>query len=131
MATDVRGADGAVTVRFSATVRSPIAPMHAEPRIASQMVSQQVAGHRVDVVDEEGDWVCARGADGYDGWMHLGFLARAPESPSRQSRQTVRYSLGCVTRTSSGDRRSLPLRAILAPDETVQFGEAIDSNHIA
>ena len=29
-------------------------------------------------------------------------------------------SLGCMTRTASGERRSLPLRAILAPDEAVQ-----------
>ena len=27
--------------------------MHGEPRIASQMISQQVAGHRVEVIDEE------------------------------------------------------------------------------
>ena len=45
----------------------------------------------------------------------------------RGSRQTPRVSLGCVTRTAAGDRRSLPLRAILAPDESVQSGEAVES----
>ncbi|HEY9228341.1 MAG TPA: SH3 domain-containing C40 family peptidase [Gemmatimonadaceae bacterium] len=131
MATKTEEIHDELPVLFAATVRTPIAPMHGEPRIASQMISQQMAGHRVEIVDEEGDWVRARGADEYEGWMHLGFLARAPEASTRRSRQTMRISLGCVTRTSAGDRRSLPLRAILSPDEVVQFGEAISSNHLA
>lgn len=105
--------------------------MHAEPRIASQMISQQLAGHRVEIVDEEGDWLRARGADAYEGWMHLGFLSRVPDAGTRHSRQHTRVSLGCVTRTSAGDRRSLPLRAILAPGEVVQSGEAIPADRLA
>ena len=119
------------SILYRATVRSPIAPMHAEPRIASQMISQQVAGHIVDVLEEEGDWARARGADGYDGWMHTGFLARAPEQSSRQSRQATRISLGCVTRTPAGDRRALPLRAVLSPDEVVKSGDVVDSTQLA
>lgn len=131
MTTDDRTPEAEVPVLFTATVRTPIAPMHGEPRIASQMISQQLAGHRVDVVDEEGDWVRARGADAYEGWMHLGFLARTPQGSARQSRHASRISLGCVTRTAAGERRSLPLRAILAPDEAVSAGEAVESNHLA
>ncbi|HVX42196.1 MAG TPA: SH3 domain-containing C40 family peptidase [Gemmatimonadaceae bacterium] len=119
------------SVLYEATVRSPIAPMHAEPRIASQMISQQVAGHRVGVLEEEGDWMRARGADGYDGWMHTGFLTRAPDESARQSRRPARVSLGCVTRTPTGERRALPLRAVLSPDELVESGEAIDATHVA
>jgi cell wall-associated NlpC family hydrolase len=116
---------------FTATVRTPVAPMHGEPRIASQMISQQLAGHRIDVVDEDGDWVRARGADEYEGWMHVGFLARTPEGTARQSRQASRISLGCVTRSPSGDRRALPLRAILSPDEVVSAGEAVESSRLS
>lgn len=119
------------SILYRATVRSPIAPMHAEPRIASQMISQQVAGHIVDALEEAGDWARARGADGYDGWMHTGFLARAPEESSRQSRQATRISLGCVTRTPAGDRRALPLRAVLSPDEVVKSGDVVDSTQLA
>src|SRR5262245_64622271 len=129
MATDIRDLDEELPVLFGSTVRSPVAPMHGEPRIASQMISQQVAGHRVEITDEEGDWVRARGADGYDGWMHMGFLARAPQASTRRSQHTEDVSLACVTRTPSGDRRSLPLRAILAPDETVLSGEAVAATH--
>lgn len=123
--------DSLVPVLFDAVVRTPIAPMHAEPVIGSQMISQQLCGHRVEVVDEEGDWALARGADAYVGWMHLGFLARAPHTTARQSRQSHRVSLGCVTRTAAGDRRALPLRAILAPEETVSSGDCVDSSRLA
>ncbi len=132
MATDTHRADADAPVLFEATVRTPIAPMHSEPRIASQMISQQIAGHRVDVLEHEGDdWVRARGADGYDGWMHTGFLARAPHASARQSRQATRISLGCMTNTSTGERRSLPLRAVLAPDEILKSGEVVDANRLA
>jgi hypothetical protein len=118
-------------ILFEATVRTPIAPMHSEPRIASAMISQQVAGHLVDVLETEGDWLRARGADGYDGWMHGGFLARAPKASARERPESARVSLGCVVETPRGDRRSLPLRALLAPDEIVRSGEAIDASGVA
>ena len=126
MAVETYALDFELPVLYESTVRTPIAPMHVEPRIASQMVSQQIAGHRVDILDEERDWVRARGADGYEGWMHTGFLVRAPRSSTRRSAQAVRVSLGCITRTASGDHRSLPLRALLAPDEALRSGDAID-----
>jgi hypothetical protein len=123
--------DADAPVLYEATIRVPIAPMHSEPRVASQMISQQVAGHRVDVLESEGDWCRARGTDGYDGWMHVGFLARAPQPGARQSHQPARVSLGCNTMTARGDRRSLPLRAVLAPDEVLKSGEVIDANRVA
>ncbi len=131
MATEIPLPVAEPPVLYRATVRTPLAPMHADPRIASQMVSQQIAGHRVEIIDEEGDWVRARGADRYEGWMHIGFLAREPQSTTRQSRQTPRVSLGCVTTTGAGGQRSLPLRALLAPDEGLKSGEVIDSTRLA
>jgi hypothetical protein len=118
------------SVLYEATVRTPIAPVHGEPRIASQMISQQLAGHRLSVLDEEGDWVCVRGADAYEGWMHSGFVARSPITGARQSRSTPRISLGCTTRSNGvgGSGRALPLRAVLSPDETATTGEAIDAD---
>ena len=130
MATETRLGPTETAVLYCATVRTPVAPMHGEPGIGSQMISQQLAGHHVDVIDEEGDWVCVTGPDGYTGWMHLGFLARAPEASARQSRQPSRVSLGCVTTASGGMRRSLPLRALLAPDEAVQTGEIVEGRRL-
>jgi len=121
----------APSVLYTAIVRSPVAPMHGEPGIASPMISQQVAGHRVDVLDEERDWVRARGEDGYEGWMHVGFLKRVPPASSPENHATALISLGCVTRTSAGDERALPLRAYLSSDEMPISGEAIDASRRA
>jgi gamma-D-glutamyl-L-lysine dipeptidyl-peptidase len=107
---------------YRARVAAAIAPMHSEPLVASQQVSQQLAGHDVDVMDVEGDWVRARGADGYEGWVHTGFLLPRGEPLDASS---WRVSLGCVTERN-GSRRSLPLRARLADDEHVVSGEALD-----
>jgi hypothetical protein len=106
---------------FRARIASPIAPMHAEPRVASQQVSQQLAGHDVDAMDLEGDWIRARGEDGYEGWVHTGFLERVPDDPS----DGRLISLGCVTECDGASRRTLPLRSILRLDERVLDGDAV------
>lgn len=116
---------------YSATVRSPVAPMHAEPAVTSPMVSQQLGGHVVEVLEESGEWSRAYGPDRYDAWMHRGFLSRAPHSNARQSSSAARISLGCVTRTAQAGRRALPLRAILSPDEVVVGGEVIDATRLS
>ena len=48
---ETRSLEPELSVLYAATVRSPVAPMHGEPGIASPMISQQVAGHRVEVLD--------------------------------------------------------------------------------
>jgi hypothetical protein len=118
-------------VLYEVTVRSAVAPMHSEARISTQMVSQQLAGHRLDILETDGDWSRARGADGYDGWMHHGFLVHSPPPGARTSMQPARMSLGCTTHTADGDRRALPLRALLAPGEVVQSGDVIDVSRVA
>jgi len=116
---------------YSAIIRAPIAPMHGAPRISSEMISQLLAGHRVDALAEEGEWVRVRGEDEYEGWVHAGFIAKAPATSARQSRRIRRISLGCTTKTAAGGSRVLPLRAYLAPDETVTSGEIIESTRRA
>jgi hypothetical protein len=118
-------APGSEEPLYRVRVRSPIAPMHCEPAIASQMVSQQLAGHLVDVLDEEGEWLRIRGEDGYEGWVHRGFLGPADSSVGEPPRGTLRISLGCRTRSSAGAERALPLRALLLPDDHVVEGDWI------
>jgi hypothetical protein len=58
-----------------ALVRSPIAPLHAEPRVSSAQVSQALFGHALLVLERQGDWHRLRGMlDGYEGWCHAGYL---------------------------------------------------------
>jgi gamma-D-glutamyl-L-lysine dipeptidyl-peptidase len=60
-----------------ARVRVAVAPLLAEPRIRSEQISQRVRGHAVTILESraDGDWVRVRGDDGYEGWMHVGYLA--------------------------------------------------------
>ncbi|MFI5230117.1 MAG: C40 family peptidase, partial [Gemmatimonadales bacterium] len=128
---DIAPIDAEFPVLYVAVVRSPVAPMHGEPRVASQMVSQQLAGHRVEVIDEEGDWARARGADAYEGWVHTGFLMRDGTGDSHMTAQGQRVSLGCMARSPKGVVRALPLRALLWPQESVGSGEAVEAALIA
>ena len=106
----------------TATVRSAVAPMHAEARVSSVQISQRLAGHAVDVLHADGDWLYVRGGDGYEGWMHRGYLD-LEVNPVVSGR---RLSLGCSVADDSGRLRLLPLGAWLAPGDELVGGEAID-----
>jgi hypothetical protein len=103
-----------------AVVRSPVAPLFDEPRISSVQISQLLAGHPVELLEEREGWWCVRGRDHYEGWMHRGYLY----DDGNGTPQT-RLSLGCVV--MRGDtRRALPLGAYLAHDDHLVSGETID-----
>ena len=119
-----------VAVLAGAVVRTAIAPMLCEPLVSSGQVTQQLAGHSVEILEDHSDWLRVRGVDDYAGWMHHGYLARLAETPAHENPGPVRVSLGCVTRDSSGTRRALPLRAMLAPDEVVLSGDVIDAEQL-
>ena len=132
----VRGIGGAreptaVAVVATAVVRAAVAPMLSEPHVTAGQVSQQLAGHGVEIVDDSGDWLLVRGADEYEGWMHRGYLVRdalpIDDGPRDSLRRT---SLGCITRGADGVRRALPLRAMLAPEDVVEEGEAIETSDV-
>jgi hypothetical protein len=108
-------------------VRAPIAPMYGDPYVASVQISQRLSGHEVELLDEQDDWYLARGLDGYEGWIHAGFLSPQPPASSRRSGELPRVSLGCVTRAANGARRRLPLGARLSPEELVKSGEAVNA----
>jgi hypothetical protein len=108
-----------------AIVRTPLAPMFAEPRVASAQISQLVAGRRLELLERRDDWFRVRGPDEYEGWLHRGYLSSAPEPGSRQSQQLDRVSLGCITTDGDGGRRAMPLGSLLSPDERVKSGDVV------
>lgn len=105
-------------------VGSPIAPLHVEPRVSSPQSSQRLYGHAVDVLETRGDWRHVRGDDGYEGWMHVGYL-HAP-LPHDLERDRLRVSLGCRIRDGARawQTRALPLGALVAPGLDVIEGDA-------
>ena len=103
-------------------MRTPLAPVFAEPRVASAQISQLVAGRHLELLEQRDDWYRVRGVDEYEGWVHRGYLEQA----SAYHASLDRISLGCVTVDAAGARRAMPLGALLEPDERVAQGEAID-----
>ena len=114
-----------------AVVRSGVAPLLGEPRASGIQLSQRLAGHVVEVIETRNEWLRVRGTDGYEGWMHDGYLSRVPGASARWSREPGRISLGCGTRVPGGGRRVLPLGAYLSPEETLVSGEAIAEGEAA
>ncbi len=104
------------------TVRAAVAPLLGDARIAAPMTSQLLAGDVLTVMDGRGDWLQVRGADGYEGWTHAGYLM-----PATGTEAAWRMSLGCHTRDVLGTMRALPLGARIAPGAEILDGEALDA----
>ncbi|HUF66620.1 MAG TPA: SH3 domain-containing C40 family peptidase [Gemmatimonadaceae bacterium] len=111
------------------SVRVALAPLLAKPSSASIQISQLLGGHAVDVREERGEWLRVAGADGYDGWVHGGYLGGAVRtgngSPPSGWRTRRALSLGCTARTTAGAHLRLPLGAHLPGDGVVETGEAM------
>ena len=118
----------ALAVPGRAIVRTAVAPMYAEPHVTSIQISQRLCGHDLDLLELQDDWFRVRGMDGYEGWIHRGFLAPVP---GLHPGQPGRVSLGCVTGIPGGERRALPLGAILAPSDVVLEGEVVHHPELA
>jgi hypothetical protein len=99
-------------------VRSSVAPLLAEPRIASEQISQLPSGHPLTVLATEGDWLRVCGADGYQGWMHCGYVGQSAEG-------AWLTSLGCTVVSDTGMLLPLPLGALLPPTAHIVEGGAL------
>jgi gamma-D-glutamyl-L-lysine dipeptidyl-peptidase len=114
-----------------AMVIAAVAALHAEPKISSTQISQYLAGATLVILEDLRDWLFVRGADGYEGWMHQGYLARLRPALLRHSGRPARVSLGALVRDGAGTRRELPLGAALAPDDVVETGEVVNAEELA
>jgi len=109
------------------TVYASIAPLHGEPRVSSPQISQRLAGHRLTVLAHDGDWLRVRGDDGYEGWMHRGYLRISSDASAGSTTKRL-LSLGCVVRdATTGVTRALPLAAWISSGESVISGEAVNA----
>lgn len=126
-------APGQPAARGVALVRMPVAPVHAEPRVSSAQTSQALFGRMVSLHGAEGDWHRARTSpDGYEGWVHAGYLtavALAPDDASGLEHALIadtdlRVSLGATVR-AGGRTLRLPLGAWVAADAAPLAGELV------
>jgi len=110
----------------TARVRAAIAPMLSAARIASSLTSQCTAGHVVSLLERESDWWRVRGTDGYEGWMHSGYLESA-----RGDEGDWPMTTGATVREVDGRVRGLPFGALVSPDAMLLSGEAYDDDERA
>ena len=108
-------------------VRSPVAPLNGEPRVSSGQVSQLLSGHAVALLERDvtGEWCRVRGGDGYEGWVHRGYLIM----PAARSGLFTTLSLGARVEGPYGPR-DLPLGALLLPGEMVVSGDSVDASEL-
>jgi cell wall-associated NlpC family hydrolase len=98
-------------------VRTAVAPMLGEPRIAGGLTSQLTAGHLVTVLEVRDNWRHVRGEDGYTGWMHEGYLEAASGDEAQW-----RVTTGAQVHEAGGCVRALPFGARVTPQATVIEG---------
>jgi hypothetical protein len=99
------------------TAIAAIAPMLCDPDVKTTQVSQLLHGHVAQVVERNGLWLHIKGADGYPGWVHQGYVVTMPEPVPALSRTGWNdprpLSLGCTVRDEHGATRKLPLGALI------------------
>jgi len=121
-----------------AVVRPPVANLHAQPSLRSELVSQALMGTPVGVLRVLPAWVLVRCPDGYEGWMDSGALgppapcegpvAVAAEplvnlrvEPSSRSAPTTTISLGTALPVSEAKNGWIGVRL---PSGAVAWAEA-------
>ncbi len=116
-------------------VRAAVAPLHAEPRVSSTQTSQLLAWHPVQTLERApGDWWRVRGRDGYEGWVHEGYLASGTALSDVDLATwpaLARRTFGGMVRGPAGERRAVPLGALLHPDEEIDQGRAAFADELA
>ena len=113
--------------------RTPIAPILKEPRAAATQENQLLHGHAAAVVESSDAWYRVRGADGYEGWVHTGFVESLAITEDRDPgdwgwESDDELSLGCRMRDEKGGTIDLPLGAIVRGGKCIG-GRSIDLPH--
>jgi hypothetical protein len=98
-----------------------------EPRAAATQENQILFGHCASVQSSEEKWLRVRGADGYEGWVHEGFVdpASGPGCDSWGWEAPGEVSMGCRMRDSTGVTIDLPLGAIVHDGKCIA-GRSLD-----
>ncbi|MFZ5624482.1 MAG: C40 family peptidase [Gemmatimonadota bacterium] len=100
----------------AAIVTAAVAPVLARPGVRSEQVSQAVMGETAAVLEEEGAWRRLRlGRDGYEGWVHAGYLREVPSAEAWEQAADG-WSLGATVALAGGGFRQLPLGARVETD---------------
>lgn len=125
-------APGSAPIAGAVVVRAPVAPLLGEPRVSAPQLSQALAGHALAVLYRHDDWCRVRGGDGYDGWIHSGYLMVPGTEAGLEASwpSDAVLSLGARVSGPHGER-ALPLGALLLPGETATEGATVTAVELA
>lgn len=104
----------------SVVARAAIAPVLTQAGVRAEQVTQLVLGETAAVMERSGDWrrVCTH-LDGYDGWIHSGYLSEVEDSEADEWRSRANgWSDGAVVRVG-GSQMPVPLRARVVLEDDV------------
>lgn len=106
-----------------ARVGAAVAPVLREARVSSEQLSQVLFGHELSVLDRALPWLRVRTADGYEGWLHQGYVE--VNGLHENEWRDARLSLGCTVLLPGGTILPLPLGALVPHALGVESGEAL------
>lgn len=118
----------------SVITRAAIAPVSAQPTLKAEQVTQLVLGETAAVLESAGEWRrIATDYDGYEGWVHAGYLLDVIDEAAEQwRRQADGWSLGAIARLH-GLEVCMPLRArvALAGDRCVRLPDGTEAPFVS
>lgn len=96
----------------SFVITVPVADMRHAPDHRSERISQVLYGHSVESIDDRGEFVQCRSADGYTGWIGRAYLTQTQQMSSNNC---VITSVFAVLELAEGENRAvLPYGARIA-----------------
>lgn len=104
-------------------VRASVAPLLGEPRIATALASELLAGHVLRPIARHDDWWQVDGEDAYRGWVHAGYV-----EPATGDEPDWPVTTGARVRRADGHERALPFGSRVAPDALVLEGDVYDAD---
>ena len=94
-----------------------VTPIHREPAVRSEQMSQLVLGETARVLERQGDWLAVTSMiDGYQGWVHAGYVRELHPDAAARWLEGAAWSDGAIIATASGPA-SAPLRSRLRRQE--------------
>ena len=90
-----------------------VTPVHREPNLRAEQVTQLVLGETGRILETEGVWRRVRlDLDHYEGWAHVGYLLETDHEVARAWRETASgWSEGAVAEAEDGRILRLPVRS--------------------
>src|ERR1700682_602845 len=98
-----------------------VAPVFAQSGVRAEQVTQLILGETATLLERTGDWlrVCTH-ADGYDGWIHSGYLIEVADDAAEEWRSRAQgWSEGAVVRIGGGGIPLAPRARVVLENDVI------------